>query len=112
MDSNKLASELVKIAKQLSANNKSTPVSEYLSENWNKFHDLFYDLEKAASEYDIADYGDKASEEAAEIYKTALEVSKNITKTYNDSFKKLAKMEEAFIDKNGTLEEYLDKVKK
>jgi rubrerythrin len=107
MDNNKLASELIKIAKKLKAK-KNTPISDYLSANWSKISDLFYDLEKEADEYNNADYGDKASKDAKKIYEFSLESIKNIKKIYGDFFQKLITMEENFVKSNGTIEEYLD----
>ena len=88
----------------------SAPVWDVLNETWNVLHDIEYDLGDAASRYDIASsYHGEGAVEAKRIMNRINELKAELEKISHHSFTEVTKMEQDFVKKFGTPDEFSDK---
>jgi hypothetical protein len=84
------------------------PVKDAL-EGWNSLHDIEYELEKAAKEYDMAaSYPGTGAAEAKKMMQQIDEVKKALEKISHVLFTKLIEDEMAFVKKFGTPDEFAE----
>ena len=79
MDKRKVAAELLRVAKLLTAASRG-PVYENVQHDWNSMHDIENGLERAAQEYDVAaSYVDKpAARDALKMLKAINDTRKHL----------------------------------
>jgi len=102
-----VARKLVAIAREIVAV-QSGPISEALTE-WNALHDMEQELQMAAKEYDIASsYPGNGSREAKQILKAIMLVKRDLEAISMKKFAQLTQMEQKFIQKHGTPQEFAE----
>lgn len=88
----------------------SAPVWDVLNETWNVLHDIEYDLGTAASRYDIAaSYHGAGAAEAKRVMNRINELKAELEKISHHSFEEVTRMEQDFVKKFGTPDEFADK---
>lgn len=83
------------------------PLREQLSKHWNTLHDIEDGLSDAAMAYDsAASYPGEGDDEARKIVQEIRRVQNIINRLAKVEFDKLSDLEESFLKKHGSPEEY------
>ncbi len=112
MNRQKIANELVAVARELQAAAKG-PVWDALKKDWNALHDIESALGDAMKEYDIAaSYSGEGEKDAIQMLRAIEELKEQLESLSMRRFRTVVDMEARFVKKHGTPDEYAERIRK